>query len=119
MASVAHSNFKVYQLYVKNAFLNGELEEEVYGQQPSGSENPEFPNFVYKLLKDLYGLKQVPRACYHTLSHFLLDNQFTRGTTDKTLFYKKHGNDIISFKFMWMILFLVLQMRNCAKDFLS
>ncbi|KAL8155363.1 hypothetical protein AgCh_000663 [Apium graveolens] len=57
LAFAAHSNFKVYQMDVKSAFLNGELEEEMYVQQPPGFENPEFPNFVYKLLKALYGLK--------------------------------------------------------------
>ncbi|KAL8119938.1 hypothetical protein AgCh_017168 [Apium graveolens] len=48
---------------VKSAFLNGELEEEVYVQQPPGFEDPKFKDFVYKLLKALYGLKKAPRAC--------------------------------------------------------
>ncbi|KAL8109911.1 hypothetical protein AgCh_025854 [Apium graveolens] len=91
----AHSNFKVYQMDVKSAFLNGELEEEVYVQQPHSFEDPKFPNFVYKLLKALYGLKQAPRAWYDTLSDFLLKHGFTRGTIDKTLFYKKYGKDMI------------------------
>ncbi|KAL8108741.1 hypothetical protein AgCh_025001 [Apium graveolens] len=95
LAFVAHSNFKVYQMDVRSAFLNGELEEEVYVQQPPGFEDPEFPNFVYKLLKALYGLKQAPRAWYDTLSEFILKDGFTRGTIDKTLFYKKYGEDII------------------------
>ncbi|KAL8100988.1 hypothetical protein AgCh_033025 [Apium graveolens] len=64
LAFVVHSNFKVYQMDVKSSFLNGELEEEVYGQQPPDFEDPEFLNFVYKLLKALYRLKQAPRACY-------------------------------------------------------
>ncbi|KAK1363984.1 hypothetical protein POM88_039545 [Heracleum sosnowskyi] len=52
-------------------------------------------DFVYKLFKALYGLKQAPRAWYDTLSAFLLENQFTRGVVDKTLFYKHHGKDVI------------------------
>ncbi|KAL8127849.1 hypothetical protein AgCh_014691 [Apium graveolens] len=95
LAFAAHSNFKVYQMDVKSAFLNGELEEEVYVQHPPGFEDPEFPDFVCKLLKALYGLKQAPRAWYDTFSEFLLKHGFTRGTIDKTLFYKKHGDDMI------------------------
>ena len=67
LAFAAHSNFKVYQMDVKSAFQNGELEEEVYVQQPPSFEDPEFPNFVYKLLKALYGLKHAPRAWFDTL----------------------------------------------------
>ena len=57
LAYVAHANFKVYQMDVKSAFLNGELEEEVYVQQPPGFEAADFPNFVYRLFKAQYGLK--------------------------------------------------------------
>ena len=62
LAYVAHANFKVYQMDVKSAFFNGELEEEVYVQQPPGFEDADFPYFVYRLFKALYGLKQAPRA---------------------------------------------------------
>ena len=95
LAFVAHSNFKVYQMDVKSAFLNGELDEEVYMEQPPGFEDPDFLDFVYYLFKAIYGLKQAPRKWYDTLSGFLIENGFTRGVTDKTLFTKKHKNDML------------------------
>ncbi|GJS60776.1 uncharacterized mitochondrial protein-like protein [Tanacetum coccineum] len=63
--------------------------EEVYVCQPPGFEDPQFPDKVYKVEKALYGLHQAPRAWYETLSTYLLENRFRRGTIDKTLFIKK------------------------------
>ena len=60
-------SFKLFQMNVKSAFLNGYLEEEVYVEQPPGFENEKFPNHVYRLIKVWYGLKQAPRAWYERL----------------------------------------------------
>ena len=95
LAYAAHKKFKVFQMDVKSAFLNGELEEEVYVEQPPGFVDPKFPNHVYRLDKALYGLKQAPRAWYETLAQFLLESGFNRGTIDKTLFYLNHGKDLL------------------------
>ena len=62
LSFAASKGFKVFQMDVKSAFLNGFIEEEIYVKQPPGFENPKFPNRVYKLQKVLYGLKQAPRA---------------------------------------------------------
>ncbi|GJV58337.1 putative ribonuclease H-like domain-containing protein [Tanacetum coccineum] len=83
------------EMDVKSTFLYGKIEEEVYVYQPPGFEDPEFPDIVYKVEKALYGLHQAPRAWYKTLSTYLLDNGFQRGTIDKTLFIKKIKGDIL------------------------
>ena len=80
---------------IKTAFLNGTLKEEVYVTQPEGFVDKEHPDYVYRLKKAIYGLKQAPRAWYDELSSFLLKNNFTSGTVDKTLFTKKHKDDIL------------------------
>jgi hypothetical protein len=49
--------FKLHQIDMKSAFLNGVLEEEVYVRQPPGFESEKYPHWVYKLRKALYGLK--------------------------------------------------------------
>jgi hypothetical protein len=59
--------FKLHQMDVKSAFLNGVLEEEVYVRQPPGFESEMYPHRVYKLRKALYGLKQAPKAWYGRL----------------------------------------------------
>ena len=60
----------------------------MYDKQPSGFEDPNFPNHVYKLDKALYGLKQAPRAWYEDLRELLLDRGFEVGQIDPTLFPK-------------------------------
>jgi hypothetical protein len=57
LAYATYHGFKLYQMDVKSAFLNGPIKEEVYVEQPPGFEDSEYPNQVYKLSKALYGLK--------------------------------------------------------------
>ncbi|GJX73486.1 putative ribonuclease H-like domain-containing protein [Tanacetum coccineum] len=95
LAYVSFKDFVVYQMDVKSAFLYGKIEEEVYVCQPSGFEDLDFPDRVYKVEKALYGLNQAPRAWYETLSTYMLDNGFQRVKIDKTLFIKRHKGDIL------------------------
>jgi hypothetical protein len=66
--------FKLYQMDVKSAFLNGFIQDEVYVRQPPGFENPKYPNRVYKFSKALYGLKKASRAWYARIKTFLLEH---------------------------------------------
>ena len=69
LAYAANKNFKVYQMDVKSAFLNGELEEEVYIEQPKGFPLTTKKDMVCKLKKALYGLNQAPRTWYARLDN--------------------------------------------------
>nr|GFB15255.1 putative ribonuclease H-like domain-containing protein [Tanacetum cinerariifolium] len=95
LAFASYMGFMVYQMDVKSAFLNEEIQEEVYVTQPKGFEDPKYPKRVYKVVKALYGLHQASRAWYATLSSFLLKHGYRRGTIDQTLFLKKDSKVII------------------------
>nr|GEV36238.1 uncharacterized mitochondrial protein AtMg00810-like [Tanacetum cinerariifolium] len=69
--------------------------EDMYVCQPEGFIDADHPSHVYKLKKALYGLKQVPRAWYDELSTFLLQNGFSKGTIDPTLFIRRFDDDIL------------------------
>nr|GEW33720.1 putative ribonuclease H-like domain-containing protein [Tanacetum cinerariifolium] len=95
LAYASFMGFIVYQMDVKSAFLYGTIEEEVYVCQPSGFEDRDHPDKVYKVVKALYGLHQAPRAWYETLANYLLENGFQRGKIDQTLFIKRQKGDIL------------------------
>ncbi|XP_058202952.1 uncharacterized mitochondrial protein AtMg00810-like [Rhododendron vialii] len=91
----SHFNFKLFQMDVKRAFLNGDLKEEVYVEQPKGFTHPSFPDHVYRLRKALYGLKQAPRAWYERLTDHLLNTGFVKGGVDRILLLKKIESDLL------------------------
>ncbi|KAK1627194.1 hypothetical protein QYE76_001509 [Lolium multiflorum] len=94
LAYAAHHGFKLQQMDVKSAFLNGPLHEEVYVKQPPGFEDPHHPEHVLKLKKALYGLKQAPRAWYEHLRELLEDRGFEVGKIDPTLFTKRVNGEL-------------------------
>jgi hypothetical protein len=94
LSYVAHHSFRLFQMDVKSAFLNGPIKEEVYVEQPPGFEDDRYPDHVYKLSKALYGLKQAPRAWYECLRDFLISNAFKFGKVDPTLFTKTCNGDL-------------------------
>jgi hypothetical protein len=94
LAYATYHGFKLYQMDVKSAFLNGPIKEEVYVEQPPGFEDSKYPSHVYKLSKALYGFKQAPRAWYECLRDFLSTNDFKVGKADPTLFTKTIDKDL-------------------------
>ena len=116
LAFAAHHEFKVYQMDVKSAFLNGTLEEEVYVKQPPGFVNEKYPHWVYRLDKAVYGLKQAPRAWYDTLTKHLLENGFVRGAIDSTLFIlHEKGNILLVQIYVDDIIFGSTDEKMCKK----
>ena len=73
---------------VKNALLHGELDRDIYMDQPKGFESQSHPNYVCKLKKALYGLKQAPRAWYDKIAEFLLQSGYSVAPADSSLFVK-------------------------------
>ena len=88
-------DWELMQMDVKNAFLQGELEEEVYMTPPPGLEETVTQGKVLRLRKAIYGLKQSPRAWYHKLSMTLRDRGFRRSEADHTLFTLSSQSGII------------------------
>jgi Reverse transcriptase (RNA-dependent DNA polymerase) len=77
---------------VKNIFLQGTLEEEMYMNLPPGHREENIPNLVCRLKKLIYGLKQSPRAWYGKLSNFLILCNFKVSGADSSMFTKKNSN---------------------------
>ena len=88
MALASMMKWKLHQMDVKTAFLNGVIEEEVYIEQPQGFEVKDGRTHVCKLKKALYGLKQAPRAWYGRIDSFLLSMGFTKSKADPNLYLK-------------------------------
>jgi hypothetical protein len=94
LSYATYHGFKLHQMDVKSAFLNGPIKEEVYVEQPPSFEDSEHPTHVYNLSKAFYGLKQAPRAWYECLRDFLITNGFKVGKADPTLFTKTIDKDL-------------------------
>jgi hypothetical protein len=88
IALATKMKWKLHQMDVKTAFLNGVIEEEVYIEQPQGFEVEDRKTHVCKLKKALYRLKQAPRAWYGRIDSFLTSLGFTKSKVDSNLYFK-------------------------------
>jgi hypothetical protein len=93
IALAAKMKWKLHQMDVKIAFLNGVIEEEVYIEQPQGFEVEDRKSHVCRLKKALYVLKQAPRAWYGRIDSFLTSLGFTKSKADSNLYFKIMDNE--------------------------
>eukprot|EP00253_Pinus_taeda_P007821 PITA_07821 len=95
LSIAAQNKWKVYQMDVKSAFVNGVLKEEIYVEQPLGFEKKGEEHKVCKLKKALCGLKQAPRAWYSRIDSYLLDNEFNKCEGEPTVYIKEKDGKIL------------------------
>jgi transposase InsO family protein len=91
LAIAAMEDFEVHQMDVKTAFLNGDLEDEIYMKQPEGYVQPGQEHLVCKLQKTLYGLKQSPRAWYQKIDRYFTSAGFIKSNADHSLYVRLEG----------------------------
>lgn len=95
LALAASNGWTVHHMDVKSAFLNGNLEEEVYVTQPEGFVKKDKPRFVYKLAKALYGLRQAPRAWNSRLDKCMKGMGFERCPQEYAVYTKKKKGSVL------------------------
>lgn len=94
LALAASQSWSLHQMDVKNAFLHGDLKEEVYMKLPNGMHNS-LPNAVCKLKRSLYGLKQAPRVWFEKFRSTLLGFSFKQSQYDSSLFHQQTSAGIV------------------------
>ncbi|KAL0347056.1 UNVERIFIED_CONTAM: Retrovirus-related Pol polyprotein from transposon TNT 1-94 [Sesamum calycinum] len=95
IAVAALYDLEIHQMDVKTAFLNGELDEEIYMEQPEGFVVPGQEKKVCRLVKSLYGLKQAPEQCHEKFDRTMLSNGFKINECDKCVYVKSTQHSFI------------------------
>ena len=95
MAIVAHFDLELHQMDVKTAFLNGDLDEEVYMEQPTGFVEVGKEDLVCKLNKSIYGLKQASRQWYLKFDRIITQKGFKENTVDRCIYLRVSGSSYI------------------------
>lgn len=96
LAIAAAEDMKIHAMDVSSAFLNGDLDEEIYMRQPEGFVEPDKKHLVCRLKQSLYGLKQSPRQWYKKLHETFTSLGFSRTASDHSVWiWAKDGAKII------------------------
>ena len=95
LAIAAMRNLEVHQMDVKTAFLNGDIDEEIYMEQPEGFVVPGQERKVCKLVKSIYGLKQAPMKWHEKFDQVVLPNGFKTNECDSCVYYKDDENGYV------------------------
>nr|GEV20582.1 zinc finger, CCHC-type [Tanacetum cinerariifolium] len=123
LALAAIHDLVIHQMDVKTAFLNGDLDEEIYMKQPEGFVMPGHESKVCKLKKSLYGLKQAPKQWHQKFDDVVLSNGFSLNQADKCVYSKfdASGKGVIICLYVDdMLIFGTNQDQvNKTKEFLS
>ncbi|GJY60113.1 PLAC8 family protein [Tanacetum coccineum] len=88
LALAASKSWNLWQMDVKNVFLHGELDREIYMNQQIGFQSQDHPEYVATIEKSSYGLKQAPRAWYGKIAEFLIFSGYSVTSADSSLFVK-------------------------------
>jgi len=95
IAMAVTKGWSLHQMDVKNVFLHGDLQEEMYMEQPPGYVDQTHLNLVCRLKKVLYGLKQAPRVWLDKIGQYLVTNGFQTSNVDFSLYVKKTNHGIV------------------------
>ena len=94
-------DLELHLMDVDTAFLYGELKEEIYITQPEGFIHPDYPTYVCRLNKSLYGLKQARRVWYETIDSFLKEKGFCKVNSDPYIYiYLSSSGKVIIFLYV-------------------
>ena len=115
LSLVAHYNWQVLWLDVKNAFLHGDLDEEIYMNIPPGFEG-NICNKVCKLKKALYGIKQSPRAWFGRFSKVMKEFGYKQSQGDHTLFIKHFAVGGVSVTALLVYVDDIIVIRNDERE---
>ncbi|RVW44373.1 Retrovirus-related Pol polyprotein from transposon TNT 1-94 [Vitis vinifera] len=95
LSIVAHFDLELHQMDVKTSFLNGDLDENVYMEQPTGFTEVGKEHLVCKLNKSIYGLKQASRQWYLKFDRIITQNGFKKNTVDRCIYLRVSGSSYI------------------------